>query len=98
MCNRHLADVRPAPSYLAALLDSFGRDFDLYEYRDSIDDPNGNIETIRNCIQKRETKGILDYLTEIVQEKEGTAEDRAKAKRLIMMLKPYCKQESEVAV
>ncbi len=97
MCEKHQVDVKPEPMYLAALIDKFGWDFDLYEYRDSIDDSDESIETIKECIQNREIEGILDYLTEIVKEKEGTAEDRAEAKRLIMMLKPY-KQEREVAV
>ena len=74
---------------LAEQLNQFAYDYDLYEYRDSVEDPEAHIAMLRGDIENGTTEGITSYLQDIVDQQDGLPEDIEKAKELIAMLAEY---------
>ena len=74
---------------LAEQLNKFAYDYDLYEYRDSVDDPEAHIAMLKNDIENGTTEGITSYLQEIVDQEDGLPEDLEKAKELLAKLAEY---------
>ena len=74
---------------LAVSLDQFMYDYDLYSYRDAVDDREANISQTKADIESGNVSGITEYLQDIVDQGDGTQEDIAKAKELIDKLAEY---------
>ena len=74
---------------LAEQLNQFAYDYDLYEYRDSVEDPEAHIAMLKNDIENGTTEGITSYLQEIVDQEDGLPEDLEKAKELLAKLAEY---------
>ena len=74
---------------LAEQLNQFAYDYDLYEYRDAVEDPEAHIAMLRNDIENGTTEGITSYLQEIVDQQDGLPEDIEKAKELLAKLAEY---------
>ena len=74
---------------LAEQLNQFAYDYDLYEYRDSVEDPEAHIAMLRVDIENGTTEGITSYLQDIVDQQDGLPEDIEKAKELIAKLAEY---------
>ena len=74
---------------LAEQLNQFAYDYDLYEYRDSVEDPEAHIAMLRGDIENGTTEGITSYLQDIVDQQDGLPEDIEKAKELIAKLAEY---------
>lgn len=74
---------------LAEQLNQFAYDYDLYEYRDSVEDPEAHIAMLRGDIENGTTEGITSYLQEIVDQQDGLPEDIEKAKELLAKLAEY---------
>lgn len=74
---------------LAEQLNQFVYDYDLYEYRDAVNDPEAHIAMLRNDIENGTTEGITSYLQEIVDQEDGLPEDIEKAKELLAKLAEY---------
>jgi hypothetical protein len=53
---------------LAEELDEFAQDYDLYEYRDCVDDSISNIQSLRNDIETGNTKEILEFLHGVIED------------------------------
>ena len=64
-------------------------DYDLYSYRDAVDDREANIAQTKADIESGNVSGITEYLQDIVDQGDGTQEDIAKAKELIDKLAEY---------
>ena len=64
-------------------------DYDLYSYRDAVDDREANISQTKADIESGNVSGITEYLQDIVDQGDGTQEDIAKAKELIDKLAEY---------
>ena len=74
---------------LAEQLNQFAYDYDLYEYRDSVEDPEAHIAMLKNDIENGTTEGITSYLQEIVDQEDGLPEDLERAKELMAKLAEY---------
>ena len=74
---------------LAEQLNQFAYDYDLYEYRDAVDDPEAHIAMLKNDIETGDTKEIKSFLQEIVDQEDGLPEDIEKAKELLQKLSEY---------
>ncbi len=74
---------------LAEQLNQFAYDYDLYEYRDSVEDPEAHIAMLKNDIENGTTEGITSYLQEIVDQEDGLPEDLEKARELLAKLAEY---------
>ncbi len=96
MVKRHNAIVKPAPAYVAGLVDEFYRGFDFYNYSDEIEDAEQNILAIKEQFEKGEVEHYLSDLSDITSESEGTVEDQRQAERLLLMIRAFKKQEKEV--
>jgi len=48
--------------YIAENLDALGRDFDLYEYNDQVDDPEEHIAMLKKSIESGKTQEIKTFL------------------------------------
>ncbi len=74
---------------LAEELNQFAYDYDLYEYRDSVEDPEAHIAMLKSDIESGDTKEIKEFLQGIVEEEDGMPEDIARAKELLEKLAEY---------
>lgn len=72
---------------LAILLDNFYYDLDTYDYRDSVDNREENVNRIYDHLRSGNYSHYLDELQNIIDNQEGTAEDRTSADQLIRKLK-----------
>lgn len=79
---------------LAEELDEFAQDYDLYEYRDCVDDSISNIQSLRNDIETGNTKEILEFLHGVIEDsKDYISYEEMKA---IASGEMYIKKEEEV--
>lgn len=53
---------------LAEEIDQFSADYDTYEYRDTVENKGKNIESIYKNLQSGETKHIIEWLQDIIEE------------------------------
>ena len=53
---------------LAVDLDNFSYEYDIYEYKDTVDNRDEQVEKITEDILHRETAGLKDWLTEVAKE------------------------------
>lgn len=80
---------------LAEKLDEFAQDYDLYEYRDSVDDPISNIQSLKNDIETGNTKEIMEFLRDVIDDSNEFAERAAKLESELQELTSYLKKEEE---
>ncbi|MDO4553657.1 MAG: YodL domain-containing protein [Lachnospiraceae bacterium] len=66
-------------------LDQFAEDYDTYEYRDSVEDKEENVQGISNSIQQGDTAQIKKWLQSVIEEEEP-AEDVKRAGELLKQL------------
>jgi len=73
---------------LAEKLDEFAQDYDLYEYRDSVDDSVSNIQSLKNDIETGNTKEIFEFLHTVIEECDSDNQEYAdRAAVLVQKLK-----------
>lgn len=73
---------------LAAEIDAFAYEYDVYQYRDSVEDRQAQVEELTSDIQTGESGYLKDFLQEVI--KEGAdSEDVEKAKELLERLAEY---------
>lgn len=53
---------------LAVDLDNFSYEYDIYEYKDTVENRDEQVEKITEDILHRETAGLKDWLTEVAKE------------------------------
>lgn len=58
---------------LATKLDRFAESYDPYEYRDSVDDAEQNIEQIRSDLEQGKTEGFHEFLDSVLEECDDKA-------------------------
>ena len=65
---------------LAMDLDAFEYDYDYYGYMDAVDDrEQAVVDLINDLISGQNVDGIIDYLTEIINEHDAEWEPKAQA-------------------
>ena len=62
---------------LAAELDDFAEEVDLYEYRDSVEDKAENIRKISADLRLGNTESIREWLQEVMEEEEPVEDVKA---------------------
>ena len=67
---------------LAVELDQFSQDYDLYTYRDNVENQEENINSITESLQSGDTDHIKEWLQEIIEDEEPK-EDVARATELL---------------
>lgn len=79
---------------LAEKLDEFAQNYDLYEYRDCIDDTESNIQSLKRDIESGNTKEIFEFLRGVIDDsKDYISYEEMKA---IASGEVYIKKEVEV--
>ncbi len=63
--------------YLAEMLDEFARDYDLYEYRDAVDDPEAHLNSLKNEIEMGRTEEIIEFLHSVIEECDSDSQEYA---------------------
>ncbi|MDD2979277.1 MAG: YodL domain-containing protein [Hespellia sp.] len=66
-------------------LDQFFEDYDTYEYRDSIEDKEENVQTIAASVQQGDTAHLKEWLQSVIEEEEPI-EDVKRAEELLKQL------------
>lgn len=74
------------PHQLAADIDEFTYDIDTYEYKDKVEDREQHVMDIEEQIRTGNTEGIVNYLSEILNEYEYHDDEAIAARRLLARL------------
>ena len=77
------------PKALSTQIDQFVRDFDLYEYEDTVENREQSRRDIQESIESGDTEYIRVFLTSIIENEEGTGLDQKKASDLLKALDEY---------
>ena len=78
------------PAYeLAERLDKWYQDYDLYGYKDSVEDTQQNIEEIRESIESGQTDDFREHLKAALEEKRSDSDTLAEAEKLLKALDEY---------
>lgn len=73
---------------LAAEIDTFAYEYDVYQYRDSVEDRQAQVEEMTADIQVGESGYLKDFLQEVIEADEEP-ENVEKAKELLQRLEEY---------
>lgn len=73
---------------IAAEIDTFAYEYDVYQYRDSVEDRQAQVEELTSDIQTGESSYLRDFLQEVIEE-GADPEDVEKAKELLERLAEY---------
>lgn len=73
---------------LAAEIDTFAYEYDVYQYRDSVEDRQAQVEEMTANIQTGESGYLKDFLQEVIEE-DAEPENVEKAKELLQRLEEY---------
>lgn len=73
---------------LAEEIDAFAYEYDVYQYRDSVEDRQAQVEELTSDIQTGESGYLKDFLQEVIEE-GADPEDVEKAKELLERLAEY---------
>lgn len=74
---------------IAERLDRWYQDYDLYGYKDDVEDTEQNIKEMAESIESGQTDHFINYLSEAVEENHSDPETLAEAKNLIKILDEY---------
>ena len=74
---------------LAAMLDQWYQDFDMYEYKDTVSNTETNISELEMAIEAGQIEKIKEFIEGVIEEHEGTEDDIAKGKELLSKLDDY---------
>lgn len=66
-------------------LDQFAEDYDTYDYRDSVEDKEENVQAISSSVQQGDTAHLKEWLQSVIEEEEPV-EDVKRAGELIKQL------------
>ena len=74
---------------IAAKLDEWGQDFNIYEYNDTVEDCAAHVEELTACIMDGQTDGFKKYLQEAIDEGDENDNIIIRAKEIIKELEEY---------
>ena len=74
---------------IAAKLDEWGQDFNIYEYNDTVEDCAAHVEELTACIMDGQTDGFKKYLQEAIDEGDENDIIIIRAKEIIKELEEY---------
>ena len=74
---------------IAAKLDEWGQDFNIYEYNDTVDDCAAHVEELTACIMDGQTDGIKNYLQVAIEEGDENDDIIIRAKEILKEIDEY---------
>ncbi len=74
---------------IAAKLDEWGQDFNIYEYNDTVDDCAAHVEELTACIMDGQTDGLKNYLQVAIEEGDENDDIIIRAKEILKEIDEY---------
>ena len=74
---------------IAAKLDEWGQDFNIYEYNDTVDDCAAHVEELTACIMDGQTDGLKNYLQVAIEEGDENVGIIIRAKEILKEIDEY---------